>query len=108
MFKSFFWKEWRESYPVVVLPLLIVVAFNLYVALRLQETPEFQRNVMCFFVWPGFTIYLVYLLFYRETEKETLEFLFSKPLAKHAIWLIKVSCGLIYILFMCLLSLATS
>ena len=104
MFKSFFWKEWRECFPVLLLPLAAVLGTSLYVALRFQVAPDVQRNTMCFLFWPGSAGFLAYLLLYQESEKKTLEFLFSTPLAKHAIWFAKVSYGLVHILLMCLIS----
>lgn len=104
MFKRFFWKEWRQAYAVVLFASVTMLIYGLYMVLRHHESAEGLRNVLCFLFWPSCAVGFAWLLFFQETWNETLEFLFSKPLAKHGIWFIKVSCGLIYILLMCVMS----
>ena len=104
MFKQFLWKEWRQSYPVVLFVPATVLVFSLYMVLRHHATAEGLRYSMCFLFWPLSTLGITWAVFYQERTSETLEFLFSRPLAKHTIWFMKVSCGLIYILLMCVMS----
>jgi hypothetical protein len=110
MLKQFLIKEWKEKFPFFILAILLFVGLAAFAFSGKAETAGFMASLLLMAILPLIGVMVGSSSFAAEFKNEAWAYLFSRPVKKWAVWLIKYLSQLTvliatYIVFFLLLKL---
>ncbi|MFQ6083873.1 MAG: hypothetical protein ACE5WD_11030 [Candidatus Aminicenantia bacterium] len=110
MIKKLFWKEWKENFNLFILVLFslivfIIIGLKYFLSADYTEAYRILAEIVWFFFVPLIALIIGSGGFYAEFSDNAWTYLFSRPISRWKIWVIKYFSNLTVLIFIYLVFL---